>query len=51
QTQNKRVQILTQYSSKRYYKLTVDKQIDCVVDQSTDLDVLSRSWDVLEKFM
>ncbi|CAF4078761.1 unnamed protein product, partial [Rotaria magnacalcarata] len=51
QTRNKRVQILAQYSSNRYHQLTVDKQIDCIIDQSTDVDILSRSWDVLETFM
>ncbi|CAM4848802.1 unnamed protein product, partial [Rotaria magnacalcarata] len=39
------------WCSNRYHQLTVDKQIDCIIDQSTDVDILSRSWDVLETFM
>ncbi len=51
QTQNKRAQILMQYGSNRYHKLTVDEQIDCIIDQATDVDILGRSWAGLETFM
>jgi len=51
QTQNKRAQILIQYGSNRYHKLTVDEQIDCIIDQATDVDILGRSWAGLETFM
>jgi DNA-dependent protein kinase catalytic subunit len=51
QTYNKRAQILLQYQSNRYHKLTVDEQIDCIIDQSTDVDILGRSWAGLETFM
>ncbi len=51
QTQNKRAQILMQYGSNRYHKLTVDEQIDCIIDQATDVDILARSWAGLETFM
>lgn len=51
QTENKRAQILLQYQSNRYHQLTVDEQIDCIVDQSTDVDILGRSWIGLETFM
>ncbi len=51
QTQNKRAQILMQYGSNRYHKLTVDEQIDCIIDQATDVDILARSWQGLETFM
>ncbi|CAF4428311.1 unnamed protein product [Rotaria sp. Silwood2] len=51
QTQNKRAQILMQYESNRYHKLTVDEQIDCIIDQATDVDILGRSWAGLETFM
>ncbi|CAF1029633.1 unnamed protein product [Rotaria sordida] len=51
QTQNKRAQILMQYQSNRYQKLTVDEQIDCIIDQATDVDILGRSWAGLETFM
>ncbi|CAF4549778.1 unnamed protein product, partial [Rotaria sp. Silwood2] len=50
-TQNKRAQILMQYESNRYHKLTVDEQIDCIIDQATDVDILGRSWAGLETFM
>lgn len=46
----KRAQILVKYSS-RYHKLTVDEQIDCLIDQATDVDILARSWAGLETFM
>jgi len=51
QTQNKRAQILMQYGSNRYHKLTADEQIDCIIDQATDVDILGRSWAGLETFM
>lgn len=51
QTMNKRAQILLQYRSNRYHQLTVDEQIDCLIDQSTDVDILARSWIGLETFM
>lgn len=51
QLQNKRAQILMQYESNRYHKLTVDEQIDCIIDQATDVDILARSWAGLETFM
>jgi hypothetical protein len=47
----KRAQILLKYSSNRYQKLTVDEQIDCLIDQATDVDILARSWAGLETFM
>ncbi|CAF4275194.1 unnamed protein product, partial [Rotaria sordida] len=34
-----------------YHKLTVDEQIDCIIDQATDVDILDRSWAGLETFM
>ncbi|CAF4749317.1 unnamed protein product, partial [Rotaria sp. Silwood2] len=43
QIQNKRAQILMQYQSNRYHKLTVDEQIDCIIDQATDVDILGRT--------
>ncbi len=51
QAQNKRAQILMQYGSNRYHKLTVDEQIDCIIDQATDVDILGRSWASLETFV
>ncbi len=51
QTQKKRAQMLMQYGSNRYHKLIVDEQIDCIIDQATDVDILSRSWATLETFM
>ncbi|CAF4003683.1 unnamed protein product, partial [Rotaria magnacalcarata] len=51
QIRNKRAQILMQYESNRYHKLTVDEQIDCIIDQATDVDILGRSWAGLETFM
>ncbi|CAF2850897.1 unnamed protein product [Rotaria sp. Silwood2] len=51
QTQNKRAQILMQYEPNRYHKLTVDEQIDCIIDQATDVDILGRSWVGLETFI
>jgi hypothetical protein len=51
QTQNKRAQFLIKYDSNRYHKLTVDEQIDCIIDQATDVDILGRSWAGLETFM
>jgi hypothetical protein len=51
QTENKRAKILLKYSSNRYHKLTVDEQIDCIIDQATDVDILGRSWAGLETFM
>ena len=51
QTENKRAQILLEYASHRYHKLTVDEQIDCIIDQATDIDILGRSWAGLETFM
>lgn len=51
QTQNKRAQMLMQYGSNRFHKLTVDEQIDCIIDQATDVDILARSWAGLETFM
>jgi hypothetical protein len=51
QTQNKRAQILMQYGSNRYHQLTVDEQVDCIIDQATDVDILARSWSGLETFM
>lgn len=51
QTCNKRAQILIQYESNRYHKLTVDEQVDCIIDQATDIDILGRSWAGLETFM
>ncbi len=51
QKENKRAQMLIQYGSNRYHKLTVDEQIDCIIDQATDVDILARSWSGLETFM
>ncbi len=51
QIENKRAQILLKYSTNRYHKLTVDEQIDCIIDQATDVDILGRSWAGLETFM
>ncbi|CAF1392236.1 unnamed protein product [Adineta steineri] len=51
QTMNKRAQIMMQYGSNRFHKLTVDEQVDCVIDQATDVDILGRSWAGLETFM
>ncbi len=51
QTENKRAQILLKYAPNRYHKLTVDEQIDCIIDQATDVDILGRSWAGLETFM
>ena len=51
QTQNRRAQILIQYQSNRFHKLTVSEQIDCIIDQATDVDILGRSWAGLETFM
>lgn len=51
QNENKRAQILVQYQKNRYQKLTVDEQIDCLIDQATDVDILGRSWIGLETFM
>ena len=51
QTEAKRAQILLKYVSNRYQKLTVDEQIDCLIDQATDVDILARSWAGLETFM
>lgn len=51
QSSNKRAEILLQYQSNRYHPLTVDEQIDCIIDQSTDVDILARSWIGLETFM
>jgi DNA-dependent protein kinase catalytic subunit len=51
QTQNKRAKILLKYKSNRHHKLTVDEQIDCIIDQATDVDILGRSWAGLETFM
>lgn len=46
-----RAKILVKYSSNRFQKLTVDEQIDCLIDQATDVDILGRSWAGLETFM
>jgi len=46
-----RAKILVKYSSNRYQKLTVDEQVDCLIDQATDVDILGRSWAGLETFM
>ncbi|CAF3123119.1 unnamed protein product [Rotaria sp. Silwood2] len=51
QIDSKRAQILLKYNSNRYHKLTVDEQIDCIIDQATDVDILGRSWAGLETFM
>ncbi|CAF4310340.1 unnamed protein product, partial [Adineta steineri] len=51
QATNKRAQIMMQYGSNRFHKLTVDEQVDCVIDQATDVDILGRSWAGLETFM
>ena len=51
QSENKRAQLLVQHGSNRYHKLTVDEQIDCIIDQATDVDILARSWIGLETFM
>jgi hypothetical protein len=51
QTESKRALILLKYGSHRYHKLTVDEQIDCIIDQATDVDILGRSWAGLETFM
>lgn len=48
---NKRAQIFLKYKSNRTQQLTVDEQIDCLIDQSTDVDILARSWAGLETFM
>ena len=49
--ETKRAQILLKYNSNRHHKLTVDEQIDCIIDQATDVDILGRSWAGLETFM
>ncbi|CAF1457297.1 unnamed protein product [Rotaria sordida] len=51
QIDSKRAQILLKYNSNRYHKLTVDEQIDCIIDQATDVDILDRSWAGLETFI
>lgn len=51
QIESKRAKILLKYDSNRYHKLTVDEQIDCIIDQATDIDILGRSWAGLETFM
>ena len=51
QTESRRAQILVKYSSNRYHPLSVDEQIDCIIDQATDVDILGRSWAGLETFM
>ena len=51
QIESKRAQILSKYAANRYHKLTVDEQIDCLIDQATDVDILGRSWAGLETFM
>ena len=51
QQENRRAQILAQYPSNRYHPLSVDEQIDCIIDQATDVDILGRSWIGLETFM
>lgn len=51
QSENKRAQILLKYAGNRHHKLTVDEQIDCLIDQATDVDILGRSWAGLETFM
>lgn len=48
---NKRTQIFLKYKSNRSQQLSVDEQIDCLIDQSTDVDILARSWAGLETFM
>ncbi|CAF1316968.1 unnamed protein product [Adineta steineri] len=51
QTDSKRAQTFIKYVSDHYYKLSVDEQIDCIIDQATDVDILGRSWAGLETFM
>ena len=51
QSESKRAQLLVQYGSNRRHKLTVAEQIDCIIDQATDVDILARSWIGLETFM
>ncbi|UJR22353.1 hypothetical protein I4U23_025415 [Adineta vaga] len=51
QNENKRAQIFVQYGSNRYHQLTADEQVDCIIDQATDVDILARSWAGLETFM
>lgn len=46
-----RAKVLLKYSSNRCEKLSVDEQIDCLIDQATDVDILGRSWAGLETFM
>ena len=41
QTENKRAQMLVRYGSNRYHQLTVDEQVDCIIDQATDIDILA----------
>ena len=45
---NRRAQSFVKYGS---HRLTVDEQIDCLIDQATDVDILGRSWIGLEMFM
>lgn len=47
----KRAHIFLKYTSNRYQKLSVEEQIDCIIDQATDVDILGRSWAGLETFM
>ena len=51
QQENKRAQILARHPENRYHPLSVDEQIDCIIDQATDVDILARSWIGLETFM
>ncbi|CAF3339210.1 unnamed protein product [Rotaria sp. Silwood2] len=44
QIDNKCAQILLKYNSNHYHKLTVDEQIDSIIDPATDADTLGRSW-------
>ena len=45
---NGRAQLFVKCGS---HRLTVDEQIDCLIDQATDVDILGRSWIGLEMFM
>lgn len=48
---NKRAQYFVKYDSNRSHRLSVDEQIDCLIDQASDVDILGRSWIGLETFM
>lgn len=49
--ETKRGQLIVKNSSNRYEKFSVEEQIDCLIDQATDVGILGRSWIGLETFM